>query len=133
MDNKKFIADVEKFSNVSKDKLLKVARQSIDDTVRIAQSPVSKGGNMPVKDGFLRNSIVFGVNGGRIANGANGAILGLSALKLGDVFNVGWTADYAVSRHYAVNVGQGGGLWRDKAAQRWQSIVRSNARRLNGI
>lgn len=131
--NNQFIADVEKFSNLSKEKLLKVAKQSIDDTVRIAQVTVADGGNMPVRDGFLRNSIVFGTNGRRVAKGEGSIILGLSSLKLGDTFNVGWTADYAVARHYAVGVGQGGGLWRDKAAQRWSNIVVKNARRINAI
>ena len=129
-NNRKFIADVSRFADKTADQMLRVARQSIDDTVRIAQTTVAQGGNMPVDTGFLRNSLVTEVRGAKVAEGADSYTLGLSALKLGDDFAVAWTADYAVPRHYLVGVGQGGGLWRDSAAQQWQSIVARNARAL---
>ena len=127
-DNRKFIADVSRFADKTADQMLRVARQSIDDVVRIAQTPVAKGGDMPVRDGFLRNSLVTEVRGAKVGEGADSYTLGLSTLKLGDPFNVAWTAEYAIPRHYMVGVGQGGGLWRDKAAQQWTRIVAKNAR-----
>ena len=127
-DNRKFIADVTKFSDLTAEKMLRVAKQSIQDVVRIAQTPVAQGGNLPVLTGFLRNSLVTEVRGAKVGEGADSYTLGLSALKLGDPFNVAWTAEYAIPRHYLVGVGQGGGLWRDKAAQQWGRIVAKNAR-----
>lgn len=127
-NNRKFIADVSRFADKTADQMLLVARQSIDDVVRIAQTPVAKGGNMPVDTGFLRNSLVTELRGAKVGEGADSYTLGLSALKLGDPFNVAWTADYAIPRHYMVGVGQGGGLWRDNAAQQWGRIVEQNAR-----
>lgn len=126
-DNRKFIADVSAFVDKTKDQMLRVARQSIQDTVKLAQTPVAKGGNLPVKDGFLRNSLVTKAGAGAI-EGPDSFVLGLSVFELGDPFAVEWSAEYAVARHYAVGVGQGGGLWRDLAAQRWSSIVEKNAR-----
>lgn len=127
-DNRKFIADVEAFADKTKDQMLRVAKQSIQDTVKHAQTPVSKGGDMPVDTGTLRNSLVTSVRGADGPAGPDSFVLGLSNLTLGDSFSVAWTADYAIPRHYAVGVGQGGGLWRDKAAQRWSGYVEKNAR-----
>jgi hypothetical protein len=128
-DNKKFIADVEAFKNKTIEQMLRVAKQSIQDTIEIAQTPVAQGGDMPVKDGFLRNSLVTTAKAGDL-EGPNSYILGLSTLELGDPFSVAWTASYAIPRHYAVGVGQGGGLWRTKAAQRWEGVVQANARKV---
>jgi hypothetical protein len=137
--NARFIADVSKFADKTADQMLRVARQSIQDVVRIAQTPVAQGGNMPVDTGFLRNSLVVEVSGSERARGIPDAgknsetgndavILGLAFMQLGDPFQVSWSAEYAIPRHYMVGVGQGGGLWRDNAAQQWGRIVAKNAR-----
>lgn len=129
-DNRKFVADVERFANLTADKMLRVAKQSIQDTVRAAQTPVAQGGDMPVDTGYLRNSLVTEVRGATVGSGGDSYVLGLSTLQLGDPFSVAWAADYAIPRHYAVGVGQGGGLWRDKAAQKWSGFVNANAARV---
>ncbi len=127
-NNKTFIADVEAFTRLTKAKLLAVAKQSIQDTVRVAQTTVAQGGDMPVDTGFLRNSLVVELRGAEVGTGADSYILGLSAFQLGDPFQVAWSAEYALARHYNMNAE--GSLWRDKAAQQWQGIVQSNARRV---
>ncbi len=127
-DNRKFIADVEAFAGKTAGQMLRVAKQSIQDTVRDAQTTVAQGGSMPVDTGFLRNSLITEVRGAQVGEGADSYTLGISALKLGDAFQVAWTAEYAIPRHYMVGVGQGGGLWRDKAAQKWSRTVAKNAR-----
>lgn len=129
-DNRKFVADVSAFADKTAKQMLNVARQSIQDTVRIAQRTVADGGDMPVDTGFLRNSLITEVRGAQVGEGGDSYILGLSALQLGDPFQVAWAAEYAIPRHYMVGVGQGGGLWRDKAAQQWSRIVADNARRV---
>ena len=129
-DNRKFVADVSRFADKTADQMLRVAKQSIQDTVRDAQTTVAQGGSMPVDTGFLRNSLATEVRGAQVGEGADSYVLGLSALQLGDPFQVAWTAEYAVPRHYMVGVGQGGGLWRDKAAQKWSTFVAQNARRV---
>lgn len=129
-NNRQFIADVEAFKDKTIEQLLRVARQSIQDTIEDAQTPVAKGGNMPVDTGFLRNSLVTEVRGETVGEGADSYTLGLSIFELGDPFQVSWTADYAIPRHYLVGVGQGGGLWRDAAVQKWQATVEKNARKV---
>lgn len=129
-DNRKFIADVEAFANRTKEQMLRVARQSIQDVVRQAQTPVAQGGDMPVDTGFLRNSLITEVRGTQAGKGSDSFVLGLAVMQLGDPFQVAWTAEYAVPRHYMVGTSKGGGLWRDKAAQKWSSYVDKNVRLL---
>ena len=129
-NNRRFIADVQKFADKTSDQMLRVAKQSIQDTVREAQTTVAQGGNMPVDTGFLRNSLITEVRGASVGEGGDSYVLGISRLTLGDDFQVAWTADYAIARHYMVGVGQGGGLWRDKAAQNWTRYVAANVRRV---
>lgn len=129
-DNRLFMANVRKFADLSADKMLRVAKQSVQEVVEIAQTPVGKGGNMPVDTGFLRNSLVTELDGAQVAEGADSYTLGISAMELGDTLRFAWTAEYALPRHYMVGVGQGGGLWRDNAANQWQAIVRRNTRKV---
>jgi hypothetical protein len=140
-DNAKFNADVKNWGERSLVKMLLVAKQSTDDVARIAQTTVAQGGNMPVDTGFLRNSIVATIEGGASNEGnpdaGNNSTTGLDAiqltigqLKIGDVLAINWTAEYALARHYMVNTDKGGGLWRDLAADQWQTIVAQNAKRV---
>jgi hypothetical protein len=127
MSNKSMVADVADFEKLTMAKMVKVARQSIQETLNTAQTPVAKGGAMPVDTGALRNSLVSRISTGTASAGADSFMVVIAQLKLGDVINFAWTADYAVPRHYMVGVGQGGGLWRDLAVQNWQAVVRKNA------
>ena len=148
-NNRKFIADVSRFADKTADQMLLVARQSIDDVVRIAQTPVAKGGNMPVDTGFLRNSLVVELRNAEAAKGTpddgkesntslDAVTLGLSSMQLGDPFSVAWVAEYALRRHYGFKgtdslgreYNETGMLWRDNAAQKWSRIVAKNARRV---
>lgn len=127
-DNRKFVADVKGFAGKTADQMLRVAKQSLQDIIRDAQTPVAQGGDMPVDLGFLRNSLVAELRGSTKGEGVNSYVLAIAGLELGDPFNVAWTAEYAIPRHYMVGVGQGGGMWRDKAAQKWPQAVAKNAR-----
>jgi len=63
--------------------------------------------------------------------GTLGRIARLAQLEPGDMLSGGWTAEYARARHYKPeDFGQGGGMWRDKAAAKWQGIVDANARKV---
>ena len=128
-DNKRFIADTQAFVGKTKEQMLRVAKQSIQDVVRIAQTTTAQGGDMPVDTGFLRNSLVTELRGATIGGGSDSYVLGIAGLRLGDAFQVAWTAEYAIPRHYMISTKEGG-LWRDKAAQRWTGIVADNARKV---
>lgn len=129
-DNKRFIADVSRFVDLTSRDLLNVAKQSLQDVIADAQTPVAQGGNLPVDSGFLRNSLTVEVRGSQVAEGADSYTLGIAQLQLGDPISFAWTAQYAIPRHYMVNVGQGGGLWRDVAAAKWSTFVERNANTL---
>lgn len=122
-----FTADLQRFADLTEDKMKRVAQASIQDVVQIAQTPVAQGGDMPVDTGTLRNSLVSDLDGAQVAQGDDSYALAVAQLQIGQVARFGWAAEYARPRHYMVGVGQGGGLWRDKAAEQWQSIVERNA------
>lgn len=127
---KSFTAQLRNISQKTEEKMIRIARQSIDDVVADAQTPVAKGGSMPVDKSFLRNSLISSVNGAQVAKGGDTYTLAIAQLKPGDYLRFGWSADYARARHYKPeDFGQGGGMWRDKAAAKWQSIVDKNTRR----
>jgi len=123
MNNAKFTADVKRFSELAKEKMLAVARQSIQDVISDAQTPVAQGGLMPVDTGFLRNSLTSGLNGGGASKDA--IVLTVAAMDIGDTVNFAWTADYAIPRHYMIS-SKGGGMWRDVAAAKWQATIAKN-------
>lgn len=113
-----------------------VEKQSAQDVVKLAQVPRGKGGNMPVRDGFLRNSGVAALN--NLPSGEGTKPKGYSATdgwseqqvmltifraKPGDIIYFGWSANYAryMERRY--------GFMR-LAAQKWDRIVAKNAAKL---
>mgnify|MGYP005850773037 CR=1 FL=1 len=123
-----FAADLSRFAHLTDDKLRRILRQSVQDVIRDAQTPVAQGGSMPVNTGFLRNSLATEVNGIGVATGEDSYVLAIAGLEPGDVLRAGWTAEYARARHYKPEgFGQGGGHWRDRAAAKWQDIVARNA------
>lgn len=129
-------AVVADFVQVSEKRLLALSRQSIQDLTEKASVPTAKGGLMRVDTGFLRNSGVAKLNGmpsgpstgeltgkgvyddGNKPLGAS-IISALSNMKLGDVFNFGWTANYARYRE-----AYDGFL--EAAVQDWPQIVAHN-------
>lgn len=126
-----FTAQLRQFTEKTERKMTAILRQSVQDVFDIAQEPVSKGGSMPVDTAFLRNSLATEVNGSMVAEGDDSYTLAIAQLEPGDKLRGGWTAEYARARHYKPeDFGQGGGMWRDKAAAQWQRIVDANARKV---
>lgn len=126
---KTFAAQLQDFENLTMDKMRRVVRASVQDTIADAQTPVAQGGSMPVDEAFLINSLATELNGSGVATGADSFVLAIAQMEPGDVLAAGWTAEYARARHYKPeDFGQGGGHWRDKAAAKWQDTVDRNAR-----
>lgn len=129
MSNAKFMADIDRFTERTEKKLRKIAVASMLELFNDAQNTVAKGGSMPVDSGNLRNSLVVEINGAKTGEGGDGFVLGINRFQIGDIVQGAWTAEYARARHYKPeSFGQGGGMWRDKAAAKWQTIVSKNAR-----
>ena len=58
-----FVAQLQRFADLTTDKLELVFKQSAQDMFSEAQTPKAMGGNMPVDSGTLRNSFVSALNG----------------------------------------------------------------------
>lgn len=129
MSNARFTADIGRFTERTEANMRKIALASMLDLFNDAQNPVAKGGSMPVDTANLRNSLVVEINGANAGKGGDAFILGINRFQIGDIVQGAWTAPYAVARHYKPDsFGQGGGMWRDKAAAKWQTIVTKNAK-----
>lgn len=139
-----FSFKVDDFVAKSKEKMLAVVKNSIQDLVIEAEQPVGQGGKMRVDTGFLRQSGVASVNelpsglsvGRKRKKGEEGVLpeykkqaenrsllLALGKMNFGDIFYYGWTANYAQYRE-----SYDGFL--ESAAQNWQKIVDRQVKRL---
>lgn len=133
----KFVAD-------TKDKMLKVVKNSIKEVVQDAQRPVEKGGKMRVDTGFLRssgqaqlNQVPSGQTEGRkrneneigvlpeyaVPDNADYILPTLAKMKIGDTFYFGWTARYASTREIYDG-------FMESAVMKWKEIVDNQIRRL---
>jgi hypothetical protein len=138
---KTFTAQMQDFADLTKQKMELVFKQSAQDVGEIAQAPKAGGGNMPVDTGFLRNSMVAGLNGSTSLSGADAYVLAIAGAELGDSVFMGWTAAYALRMEYGFvgtdaagrTYNQPGNFFAANAAQQWQAIVAKNAAKARAL
>ena len=139
-----FDAVIDKVVADTKEKMFAVVKNSIQDVVEDAQTPLAKGGKMRVDTGFLRssgqaqlNQLPVGETEGRErAEGEVGVLPEyavpdkpdyilptLAKMKIGDIFYFGWTANYAKTREIY-------DAFMESAIMKWKQIVDSQIRRL---
>lgn len=111
-----------------------VFKAAVQEIVSIAQNPVAAGGNMPVRDGFLRASITATLGGtiplqttkpaDGIAYSYNPAEVSLviASADREDLITIAWTANYARHVEYGVR-GRAGRRFLALAAQQWPRVV----------
>lgn len=109
-----------------------VFKESTQRIIEIMQTPVAKGGNMPVDTGFLRSSLQAGLNspqpgptdnpGGTFSYNPGDVALIIASADLGDTIYATYSANYARPVEYGAN-GRAGRRFVGLAAQRWQSTV----------
>lgn len=126
-----FTAQVKAFADKAKASAEAVVKQSAQEVFEIAQTPVAQGGNMPVDTGFLRNSMVAGLNGSTSLSGPDAYVLAIAGMELGDSVFGGWTANYARHVEYGAR-GLPGRHFALNAARQWQAIVAKNAALVKG-
>ena len=135
---KSFQVQVDDWIRASTERLEAVVKQSASDVIEDMQTPVAKGGNMPVDTGFLRNSLVVSIgaphtgvrfNEAGTAGVAQPYEMAIAGYEAGDTLYGVYTANYASYVHYGVN-GRPGRLFIDLAAQKWPQIVATVASRL---
>lgn len=127
-----FTAQITAFAEDAKRKMTLVVQQSAQDVGELAQRPVAKGGNMPVDTGFLRNSLVAGLNGSTSLSGPDAYSLAIAGAEAGDTIFFGWTAAYARYVEYGTQ-GRAGRFFMLNAAQQWQAIVARNAEKARAL
>lgn len=122
-------------------------KQSVHDLLEEANTPVEKGGNMPVETGTLRASLLVTINepSDRVLfqgdiEPAEDIEISIPAFEAGDTLYGTWTANYAGYVEYGTEgdedtEGRAPIYFLTQAAGNWQSIVDRNAtelaRRLN--
>lgn len=135
--NYNFTAQVDEIVAKTEKRMNALARESIQRTIDIAQTPVGKGGKMRVDTGFLRasgqpsyNGMPMGETRGEVAGEGEdakpvnydytgaAAIVALAKLQIGATFYFGWTAAYAKYRE-----AYDGFL--EAAVQKWPDTVRA--------
>jgi hypothetical protein len=120
-----FAAEVSRHVLDYKGRLEGVFQQSAQDLIAQAQQPVAQGGRMPVDTGFLRNSLVSGLNGSTALSGADSYVMAIAGAEPGDTIHAYWTASYARYVEYGAQ-GRPGRFFARGAAQDWQRIVKEN-------
>lgn len=121
---KSFSADIKNWNAKARRNMQGIMREATQSLIEDMQTPVPRGGNMPVDLGNLRNSLASGLDGSFGPEGPDSYVLTIAGMKAGDTANFAYASQYARARHYKPeSFGQGGGMWRDKAAAKWQSFV----------
>jgi hypothetical protein len=136
--NKKFVADLKAFSDLTTKQMEDIAVESIQDVLEGAQSTargISAGGalikgRIPVVSGDLVNSLLSEVQdrgGGQTAIGAASYSLVLAGYQLGDVLRFTWTQAYAMRMEVGFKSFPGWHFVGYNAAQ-WGDIVERKAK-----
>lgn len=134
--SKRFSAQVDDIISTVDARMNALVKQSLQDVIDDAQTPVAKGGRMRVDTGFLRASGQASLNG--MPSGPtrgerkepdsykyndNSVIATIGKLKLGNIFFFGWTANYAKYRELYDG-------FLETALQKWPQIVAENVRKI---
>lgn len=115
-------ADISKWGDKVKRRMKAVVQESTQRVFAEAQTPVAKGGNMPVDTGFLRNSLTMALNGSTSLTGPESYVLSVAGMDLGDIIEGGWTANYARHVEHGSR-GRAGRKFMNSAANNWTRIV----------
>ena len=127
-----FTAQVDEWVKKTKGRQEAVFKKSVERTIEIMQTPVAKGGNMPVDTGFLRSSFQAGLNapvfgptqptGVSFNYNGSQATMVIASAEIGDTIFGTYSANYARFVHDGAN-GRPGRPFVRLAAQQWPTIV----------
>jgi hypothetical protein len=116
-----------------------VFRASVQRVVEVMQTPVARGGNLPVDTGFLRASLLAVIgdqmpparsappDGGAFTFAADQVNLVIASADLTNTITVAYTANYARYVEFGAR-GRPGRRFVSLAAQQWPRIVNEVAR-----
>lgn len=120
-------SDIQAWAAKVEKRLSVVAQASTIEVARDVRLPLKQGGNMPVRRGNLRNSLVATLNGGlpadqevdeltSLGDPMSGIVSTIGGAKIGDTISLSFTVDYANEqerKHAFVRL----------TAQKWPIIV----------
>lgn len=123
----RFSAQVDAWVAATKERTTAVFRESVQRTIIRMQTPVAKGGNLPVDTGYLRASLLGSTSlmpsmRENATQEADAIVLTIAGLDLGQTFYAGYTANYARHQEYGTS-GRPGRRFVGLAADRWQTTV----------
>lgn len=133
-----FAADIRAFADRTVGQMRDVMRESTQDVVQAAQTPqvsLARGatgvvqGKIPVDTGFLRNSLVSGLNGSFGPEGPESYALTVAGMEIGDVARFAWTAPHALPTELGHGSYKGAHFVGANAA-RWSDFVAANVAKL---
>lgn len=126
-----FASQVRAFTDKAQARQEAIFKGSSERVLERANTPKAQGGRLPVKDGFLRNSVRASTTG--VPNSGSGdPPLVFARMKVGDTVTTGWTAAYALRQEHGFHgedslgrtyAQQGNGFLRAQV-QLWDFIVR---------
>lgn len=137
-----FAAGVSGWAAATKERIKAVRNESAQRVVEIMQTPVGAGGNMPVRDGFLRASLVATTGaaptpslpkpeeGRPYTYDAGDVALVIASAGMSDAITFAYTANYARPVNYGSR-GRPGRLFVDLAAQQWERVVADVVQEVN--
>lgn len=125
---KSFAASVDAWTRKSKQRATAIFRESAQRLVDEVQTPIARGGHLPVDTGFLRASFRVSLDGmpfGAAQNPGTGSFaydegavsLRIAGAEIGDTIWGGWSANYAPYMEFKYG-------FLESAAQGWSGIVR---------
>lgn len=146
MGNRKFIADLNKYRDLTVAQMRWVFVNAAIDVLADAQTSatgITAGGvliegRIPVVSKDLISSLTSGLNGGGGATGAESYSLALAGLEIGDTAQFEWTMEYALRVHEGFTgtdslgrqFNQPGWQWVAVNAAKWPQKVEARSRQI---
>lgn len=125
------MATLGKWAEKSQARVNAIVKGSTQEVCVIAQTPIAKGGRLPIDTGNLRNSFQSSLNGSTALTGGESYVMVAGRMKAGDVAQFGWSAVYGSRQNYGFvgedslgrNYNQQGKHFLEGATMQWQMIV----------
>ena len=129
-----FAAKVNAWVQAVPERQAAVFKGAVQKVVSAAQTPVGAGGNMPIRDGFLRASVAATLTGApppmtykpkgaaQYAYNPAEVALVIASADVSDTILLAWTANYARHVHWGAQ-GRAPQPFLSLAAQRWPQFV----------
>lgn len=109
-----------------------VWREANRKMIAAAQTPATAGGRMPIKTGFLQNSLVTTIRGSTSLMGAYAFNEVINRSKAGHHLSYRWIAPYARFQNNGY-LGRPGWHWAETAASMWRDFVFEATRESRGM